>query len=174
MPWTDPITYVANERLTGAQMNEALRDNMLALKYPPTASYIAKGRTADYSTTSTSFTAVDSTNMALSITTTGNGSGGNADVMIGLCGTVYSAGSIRIYFQILEDGVALNADDGLLVSEGSGVRPVGFMFLRANATPATHVYTLNWKVGSGTGFLLAGAGTSTRNCVSQFWVREVS
>jgi len=174
MAFTDPVTYSANARLTGAQMNAALRDNMLALKFPPTAAYITAGRASDYSTTSTSFTAVDATNMALSITTTGNGSGGNGDVMICLCGTVYSSSSIRIYFQILEDGVALNADDGLLVSEGSGVRPVSFMFLRANATAAAHTYTLNWRVSSGTGVLLANAGTSTRDCRTQFWCRETS
>lgn len=174
MSFSDPITFVANQRLTKDQLNVALRDNMDALKNPPTASYITFAHSADYSTTSTSFVDVDATNMALSITTTGNGNGGNGDVMIGFTGTLYSAGSIRIYLRILEDGVALNADDGLLVSEGSGTRPASFMFLRANVTPAAHIYKLQYKASSGTGILLANAGTSTRDCRSQFWVRELT
>lgn len=172
--FTNPITHVANQRFTKAQLETALRDNMNALKFPPTAVYASTGHSSDWSTTSTSFADVDSTNLALSITTTGDGQGNAGDVMIGLTGTLYSSASIRIYLRLLEDGVALNADDGLLVSEGSGVRPVSFMFLRANASIGTHIYKLSWKVSGGTGVLLANAGTSTRDCKTQFWVREVS
>ena len=169
-----PRTWTANQRVTAAQLNEELRDNMLTLKNPPTEVYTTVGNASDYSTTSTSFADIDSTNMALTITTTGNGNGGASDVMIGFTGTLYSSSSIRIYIRILEDGVALNADDGLLVSEASGVRPVSFMFLRANASVGEHTYKLQWRVSSGTGILLANAGTSTRDCKSQFWVREIS
>lgn len=175
MGFSDPITFVANQRFTKAQLQTALRDNMNALKFPPTASYLAKGLASDYSTTSTSFTDIDGTNMALSITTTGNGSAGNADVFLCLNGMLYSSGAIRIYIRFLEDGVALNADDGLLVMEmASTVKPLCAQFLRVNATAGAHTYKAQWKVSSGTGVLLAGAGTSTRDCPALFWVREMT
>lgn len=172
--WTDPPNFTAG-RFTSAMGNTYVRDNLLALKYPPTAIYNTAGLTSDFSTSSTSFTDVDSTNLALSITTAGNGAAGASDVLIWLCGTLYSSGSIRIYFRILEDGSTLNIDgDGLLVSELSGVRPVGFTFLRVNASIGSHTYKLQWKVSSGTGVLLANVGTSTRDTKAQFGVREIS
>lgn len=174
MAYTQVPTLVDSDRFSQSEANTYIRDNLNALKNPPTSVYIASNRSSDYSTTSTSFADVDGTNMALSITTTGDGAGGNGDVVIALTGTVYSSGSIRIYFRILEDGVALNADDGLLVSEGSGTRPVGFFYLRANATPGAHTYKLQWKVSSGTGQLLANAGTSGRDCRAMFMIREMS
>ncbi len=173
MPFTTLPTFVAG-RFSVDDANTYIRENLEAIKYPPTASYTTVGLTSDYSTTSTSFTDVDAANMALTITTTGDGAGGASDVMIGFCGTLYSSASIRIYLRIAEDGVALNADDGLLVSEGSGVRPIGFMFLRANASIGEHTYKLQFKVSSGTGVIISNAGTSTRDCRSQFWVREIS
>lgn len=172
--FTNPPSFSAG-RATKTEMNTYLRDNLLALKYPPFAMYTTVGHSADYSTTSTSFADVDSTNMALSITTGGDGAGNPSDVLIGFCGTAYSSSSIRIYFRLLEDGITLNIDgDGYCVSEASGVRPIGFMFLRANASIGTHVYKLQYKVSSGTGVILANAGTSTRDCRSQFWTREIS
>jgi carbon monoxide dehydrogenase subunit G len=174
MSFTDPMTFVDGERFTKAQANTYIHDNLEALKNPPTSVFVAVGRATDYSTTSTSFTDVDGTNLALSITTTGNGAGGNADVTIWICGTVYSSTSIRIYFRLLEDGVSLNADDGWFYSEGSGTRPIGAEFLRVNVTPGAHTYKLQYKVSGGTGVLLANAGTSTRDCRFQFGVREKS
>lgn len=173
MGFTDNITWT-NTRVTKNQMNEQVRDNLLALKFPPSASYIASGRLTDYSTTSTSFADVDSTNMDLSITTTGDGAGGNADVMIALTGALYSASSISIFFRILRDGVAINADDGLGVSLASGLRCASFMFLDRNVTPGNHEYKLQWKVSSGTGVLCANAGTSGRDIKAQFFIREIS
>jgi hypothetical protein len=174
MGFTDPITFVANDRLTKQQLVAALQDNMNALKNPPTALFVSSGYAADISTTSTSFTDVDATNLALTIVTTGNGNGGPADIMIGFSGTAYSSASIRIYFRLMVDGVAIDADDGLFLSEASDERPVGFLRLHPNVAAGSHTVKLQWKVSSGTGVLLSHAGTSTRDCSFQFWAREVS
>lgn len=172
--FTNPPTFAAG-RFSKTEGNLYHRDNLLALKFPPFAHYITVGHVADYSTTSTSFVDVDATNLALSITTTGDGAGNPSDVLIGLCGTVYSSGASRIYFRILEDGATLNIDgDGLLVSEATGVRPVCFDFLRVNASIGTHIYKLQYKVSSGTGVLLSNAGTSGRDCKCLFYAREIS
>lgn len=174
MPFNDPITYADGNRLTKNQLAVALRDNMEALKFPPTASYLAKGRLTDYSTTSPSFTDIDGINMALSIMTTGDGNGGNGDVFLCLNGTLYSSGASRIYIRFLEDGNVLNADDGLLVSDNTGVRALCAQFFRFGATAGNHTYKCQWKVNTGTAVLLAGAGTSTRDCPALFWVREMT
>lgn len=172
MTYTDNITWT-NTRVTKNQMNEQVRDNLLALKFPPSASYIASGRLTDYSTTSTSFADVDSTNMDLNIETTGDGAGGNSDIFMGFNGTVYSSGSIRVYFRLLVDTISINADDGLLVSEGTGLRPVSFLFPHSVAA-GLHSVKLQWKVSSGTGVLCANAGTSGRDIKAQFFIREMS
>jgi hypothetical protein len=174
MSFSDPVTFVANQRFTKAQLRTALMDNMNALKFPPTALFTATGYSSDISTTSTSFVDVDATNLALTIVTTGNGAAGNADIMIGFCGTLYSSTSIRIYLRCLVDGVTIDADDGLLVSEGSGVRPVSFMRLHPNIAAGSHTVKLSWKTSSGTAVLLSNVGTATRDCKFQFWTREVS
>jgi hypothetical protein len=174
MTFSDPITHVANQRFTKAQLITALADNMNALKSPPTSVFISTGYSSDISTTSTSFVDVDGTNLALTITTTGNGAGGNGDIMIGFCGTLYSSISTRIYLRCLVDGVAIDADDGLLVSETSGVRPVSFTRLHPNIAAGEHTVKLSWKTNTGTAVLLSNVGTSTRDCRFQFWVREVS
>lgn len=175
MPFTAPKTWIDTERVDYTEMNTYLRDNLLALKNPPTFHYETVGHSVDYTTTSTTFTPVDSTNLALTITTTGDGAGGNGGVMIGFTGTLYSTVSNRIYFRILRDGVTINIDgDGLLVSEETGLRPVGFMFLDASVAAGSHTYTLEWKTNTGTATLLANAGTVGRDCKMQFWVREMS
>jgi hypothetical protein len=174
MVYTTVPTFVDGERFTQNEANTYIRDNLEALRNPPTAVYTTVGHSSDYSTTNTSFADIDSINMALSITTTGDGAGGNGDVMLCLSGTLYSSSAIRIYFRFLEDGNVLNADDGFLVSEFNGLRPICIPFLRVNASPASHIYKVQWKVSSGTGVLCANAGTSTRDTKAQFWVREMS
>jgi hypothetical protein len=174
MAYTNVPVFSDGDRFTQNEANIYIRDNLDALKNPPTAVYTASGHSSDYSTTSTSFTDVDSTNMALSITTTGDGSGGNSAVLLCLSGTLYSSGAIRIYFRYLEDGNVLNANDGFMVSEFSGLRSLCIPFLYRQAAPASHIYKVQWKVSSGTGVLCAGAGTATRDCKAQFFAREMT
>jgi hypothetical protein len=175
MAYTEVPAFVDGERLTLHDMNTFLHDNLEALRNPPTAVYITNGRSTNYSTSSTSFVDVDSTNMALTITTTGTPGGGVSAVFIGFCGTVY--GAAQIYFRVLEDGNAIGEDDGIVVVDaitlGSGVRPVSFLY-PINTDAGEHTYKLQWRVASGTGELMAHVGTSGRDCVAQFWVRELT
>jgi hypothetical protein len=175
MAYTDVPTLVDGERFTQNEANLYIRDNLEAIRNPPTAVYITSGRSTNYSTNSTSFVDVDSTNMALTISATGNGAGGVGVVGIGFCGTVY--GSAQIYFRILENGFPLNEDDGIVTSDyiaaSGGVRPVSFLHFQG-ASRDTYIYKLQWKVASGTGELMANVGTSGRDCKAIFWAREMS
>lgn len=172
MPFTNPKTWT-NAAVYRDELNTYLRDNLDALKNPPTAVYESIGRSTDFSTTSTSFTDVGA-EMELTITTTGDGAGGNGDVFVWLLGALYSSTAIRIYFRVLMDGAVQNADDGLLVSEGTGLRPISFLIPIRGIAAGSHSFKLQWKVSSGTGVLCANAGTSTRDIKAQFGVREAS
>ncbi|MEO1163712.1 MAG: hypothetical protein AAFV98_08020 [Chloroflexota bacterium] len=69
MAWTQPKTW-SNEPLVASDLNTHLRDNMEALKEPPSANY-ELDETSDYTTTSTTFVDVDSTNLSLTLDTNG-------------------------------------------------------------------------------------------------------
>ena len=167
MGYTTPKTW-GNEAVFAGDMNIYLRDNFKALKYPPTAYYLID-RDTDYSTTSTSFTDIHSTEMALSITLDVE-----SDVMLGLQCVLYSSSSIRIYLRVDVDGSPLQADDGLLVSEASGVRTICPMLLIPALAAGEHTFKMQWKVSSGTGVMNSGAGTSGRDTKGLFWVRVMS
>lgn len=173
MAYNEAPVFVDGERFTQNEANLYIFDNLEALKNPPTAVYVTTGHSSNYSTSSTSFVDVDSDNMALSIAVTGGVGGGVAPTFIGFCGTVY--GNAQIYFRVLQNGNSVNEDDGAIVIEasGGGTRPASFLFA-VNTSAGEFTYTLQWRVLSGTGELMANAGTSGRDCKAIFFVREMT
>lgn len=174
MAWTDPKTWTS-EPLTSSDLNTQLRDNMEALKLPPTAHYDPQ-ETADYTTTSTAFVDVDSTNLSLTITL---GDVDDSDVMIGFHATVNSNTDSRVYFDIDVDGTRLGNPDGIIFVQRNDTADafdhmVSFVRLVTGLSAGSHTFTLQWKVSSGSATLHAGAGTANRDVIPQFWVREVS
>lgn len=169
MAYTQPTTRNTGDSITASIWNTDLVDNVIALKNPPSASYVAN-EAANWTTTSTSFVDVDATDLSLSITTTGG------DVMIGFHGNV-SGANISVYLDVAMDGTRLGTDDGFIgvfvtttVTNGT----VGFVRLVTGVSAGAHTFKLQWRVSSGTGTLYAGAGTSSADVHPQFWVREVS
>lgn len=167
MAWTAPMTFVANSVLTAAQLNTHLRDNLnecptakattsgsyfvgngansVVERYPETA------RVATYqTTTSTSFAALATVGPSVSVTT-----GTKALVFIGaqaknsgsdaLCAISFaiSGATTRSSIDAVSariDGVTANN----LVSAHS-------TDLLTDLTPGTNTFTVEYKVGSGTG-----------------------
>ncbi len=177
MTWTSPRTWSAGETVTPTIMNTHVRDNLNALKAPPTDLYnFDEG--ADYTTTtSANFTDVDATDLQLSIDTTGG------DVLIWFFGTVnLGATAADIYFNVVDNGVAVAANDGLIQLRSNGITnadtsefPIAFIFLQQSVTAGNHLYKLQWKTSSGdTVTLRAGAGTSNKDTHPQFGCREIS
>jgi hypothetical protein len=177
MAWTTPKTWT-NTGVRRSEFNTHLRDNLLALKYPSSALYLIK-ETTDYSTSSTSFADINVTEGKFlhTITTYGNGNGGNGDVFVCLNAVLYSAAGAEVNFRILMDGVVQNADDGLLhfnVNAGALV-PASFLIPIRDVSPGSHAFKLQWVVFvASTVVLLANAGTLTRDIKGQFWAREMS
>lgn len=156
--------------MTASIMNTHVRDNLNALKAPPTSIYNVN-TTPDYTTTSTSFTNIDGTNLSLSITTTG----GDLLVVFFAMYTFSAAGPV--HFNITLDGTAQAADDGFVgMRPGGTLVGMGFIcmpVLLQSVSAATHTVAVQWKVGTaGTATLYNGAGTATADIHPQFWVRE--
>lgn len=163
MTWTQPKTW-ASEPLTSGDLNTHLRDNLEALKEPPSANYILN-ESSDYTTTSTSFVDVDATKLALTITTNGG------DVMVHFHAMVANS-SQHTFWDIDVDGTRIGTNDGIV--RGAGTSIVCFTRLITGLAAGSHTFKLQWKVNAGTATLYAGAGTSNGDLHPQFWVREVS
>lgn len=175
MAWTAPRTWVAAENVTAALLNTHLRDNLLALKDPPSANYeLNEG--ADITSNSATFVDVDGTNFSLQITTVGG------DVFVHFHGTVFhSAGAgsnKRVFFDVDVNGARTGGDDGIMSVTISSGDPdecaVTFTRLITGLGAGTHTFKLQWKMSAGTQGLYAGAGTGSGDLHPQFWARELS
>jgi hypothetical protein len=173
MSWEAPKTWVPDELVTAALLNTHLRDNLNALKTPPSDHYECD-ESSNYSTTSESFVDVDSTNLALSLTTNGG------DVLVHFHGVVTASNGI-VYFDVeIDDGgtpYRVGGDDGIIATVVQNLTPghtITFTRLITGLDAGAYVFSLQWKKGSGGATLWAGAGTSTCDLHPQFWVREVS
>jgi hypothetical protein len=165
---------VVGEIPTAAIFNTHVRDNLDALKNPPTAAYNVN-EVADYSTSSASFVDIDATDLALAITTTGG------DILVGFVGSLLITGgtpSGGVYFDVALDGTRKGGDDGICAASNfrtDETVPVSFAYLIRSVPAGAHTLRLQWRTGtSTTATLYAGAGTAGRDLHPQFWIREVS
>jgi hypothetical protein len=125
-------------------------------------------KTGDYTTTSTTFTNVDGTNMSFTKTT------GAHRVRVGFIGSVYLSSTNTIAFDVTIDGTRVGGDYGIAIwnvaSAGNAI-PIAFTYLSDVLTAASHTFVLQWKVTAGTG-TIEGAATGGAWC--QFWIEETS
>jgi hypothetical protein len=174
MAWTDPAEWNVGDVLTKDRLNQDIRDNLIALKTPPSANFEAD-EASNYTTTSTVFVDVDATEgkFQLTIETAGG------DVMVGFVGTCEIITNNRLYFDIDVDGTRKAGDDGICFQEWNSADSadedtvISFVYLVTGLTPGSHTFKLQWRVNGGTGILFAGA-TNNKAVHPQFWVREVS
>lgn len=170
--WTTPATWSTTQLVTASDLNEQIRDNLSALKAPPT-DYHVLNEGADYTLNSAVFADVDGTNLSLTITTTGG------DVFVGFHGNFSNDATTRnLYLDVTMDGVAVGGNDGIIAERvdvtaapGAGV---SFTRLIPGVAAGTHTFNLTYKVSAGAVTLYAGAGTSGGDLHGQFWVREMS
>lgn len=165
MTWTTPRTWSTGELVTASLLNTHLRDNLDALKNPPSDSYLAN-ESANYTTTSTSFVDVDATNLVFTLDT------GGGDVQVAFNGVV--GGNGTVYFDVEVDGVRFAGDDGITRTINGSTHALSFIILVEGLAAGSHTFKLQWKVSASTGTLYAGAGTANFDVHPQFWAREVS
>jgi hypothetical protein len=173
MAWTTPKTWNVDELLTAANLNMHLRDNLNALKAPPTVHYECD-EDSEYTTTSTSFVDVDGTNLALTLTTSGG------DVLVHFHASIVHTNAGKIFFDVTLDGNRIGEDDGILggyvQNAGSGNTASAYMSFTRLVTgmaAGEHTFVLQWRTTGSTARLFAGA-TAAEAVHPQFWAREVS
>ena len=173
MAYTTPKTW-SNEPLVASDLNTHLRDNMEALKDPPSAQNIAD-EASQYTTTSASFVDIDATEGKFQHTIETNG----GDVMIWAMLSLEHNQTSQIWFEVDVDGSPLGGDDGIhtiachTAGKRAGVWATILVFATGLAA-GEHTFKLQWKTNSGTVTLYAGDGTSNEDVHSVFGVREVS
>jgi hypothetical protein len=122
---------------------------------------------SNYTSTSTTFAAIDATNLTLTILI------GDGDIHGSFMGTALNT-SNYINFEITLDGLAA-VNDGATsvnVAGGGAALPFGLQH-QYEVLPGTHTLQLQWKTPTGTANLYAGAGTTSLDVHSQMIVKEV-
>jgi hypothetical protein len=161
MAWTTPMTW-AQALVTEDDLNEQIRDNLLFL-FDPTEDHNTGDKGSNYTTTSTSFAAVDTAggdDLRLVITPQGE------DLEIEFdCSIAHSAANSRVYFNFYIDGVAVVDGDGLQVMTASsgvgvGAQPVHVRWIARGLSLTSHTIDVYWKTSAGTATMYNGAGTA--------------
>jgi hypothetical protein len=167
MAWTTPQTWVAATVVSAAQLNEQLRDNLNYLLSRP-HQRIIRTAAADYTTTSTTFVDIDSTNLSITLAVSGSA------VMVGFSGMAQfvNVGSHPV-FDFTVDGVRYTTTSSGLVgyegTSGAFVGTVTYTALVVGLTVGTHVFRPVWRN--------ATTGTVTLRAVNNpvcFWAIEVA
>jgi hypothetical protein len=150
MTWTTPKTWTT-EPLTSLDMNTHIRDNLNALKNPPTVEASPNTTT---STSSTSFVNLNGT--SLSITTTGG------DILVGWTGFFRSAtatyDTVEVALRFDSTDYLVGRTDDINYSQLAGTR------LITGVSAGTHTLNLRGRISAGTAQIH----------IYQIWVREVS
>lgn len=178
MAWTTPKTWSVDELLSAANYNTHIRDNLNALKAPP-SHVIERDNTALYSTTSTTMVAVDTTNLRASITTTGG------DVWVHFTGTIHAdaATGRRAYFDLSIDGAAARyVGQGYAGGYCGGAvtstiaQLVSIDWLITGLAAGAHTFDIMWMADAGTLYLHADKvdALASNEQPAVLWAREVS
>lgn len=172
MAYTSPTTWTAGQLITANDLNTQLRDNMIALKDPNSASYDFN-EASDYTTTSTTFANIDATagKGSLSITLAVQ-----ADVFIWFHGLFGNSSTGVICLDVTMDGTRIGGDDGMIAGPGvAQAIPLSFFRIKTAVAAGSHTFNIQWKISSGTATLYAGAGTGgSHDLHPEFGVREMS
>lgn len=165
MGWTNPKTW-AVEPLVATDLNTHVRDNLNHL-HDRMENCASHQITTDYTTTSTTFVDIDTTNLNLTLTTTGG------KVLCGFFGAFENptSGSRAVYLDVEVDGTRFgDTADGVIGSRfgGSGdPGAIGFVILIDGLSDGAHDFKLQWRGD------LADSKLEGTDSASQFWVKEI-
>lgn len=166
--WTAEKTWSVGELVTAALINTHLRDKVEYLKTPALANSGGINLGADITGTSTSFAALDTTNLRVALPSTFPGGG----ILVVLNATIINSVPTTVLFDVAVDGSRHGGDDGLFgVSPSSATArfPVSFVRYIPGLTSGAHNIDLYYKnVAASTTTLYAGAGTANGDLHPQF------
>jgi hypothetical protein len=155
MAYLTPDTAAANDLITAALWNKNVRDNVVALKAPPSDQW--NGEIND-GTSSATWAAIDGTNLSLTITTTGG------DVRVGFVG--FATNSNAIYLDIYVNSARQSGNTNGYMrgsTQDTGPHNLSFVAVITGLSAGSHTFEMYYK-GDGSN---VNAITSTH-----FWVSE--
>jgi hypothetical protein len=132
----------------------------------PLASASYRRTAGDYTTTSTTYVAVDATNLNFTITT------GARRVLISFTGSVsHTANGGVVYLDVAVDGTQVGGSVGLVLFQTASAAQSGnasFTYVTDALTAGSHTFELMWKGAVGTATLFGGA-TASRFAVVELY-----
>lgn len=155
--WTAPKDWVYKDIVSAANANIQIRDNLLYLKKKPRHVIDLKGLATIAVVQSTTFAAVDDSQLTLTITT----SEANEDVWLSVQGALnVNASAVFLYFDWLMDtttwvssgtNTGLTSGAALMYILSTGVvYPVSIRIKVTVPTAGVHTFKLRTKISSGT------------------------
>jgi hypothetical protein len=167
MSWTTPKTWAVDELVTASALNSHLRDNLNYLFGRPKQS-VKRDNNVAYTTTSTSFVDVDSTNLKLTLTLTGS------SVLIGFTAVPATVNNIG-FLDFAVDGAryASEGTEGLAAVEPNSYVPMTMTALITGLSAGSHNFTVQWRVNGGSMAIRAGSGAAGYDQIPTFWAIEV-
>lgn len=160
MAWTSPITWSSNAVVTAAQLNTHIRDNENYL-LSRNNNQIVRANGSNYTTTSGTFAAIDTTNLSITLTMT------TTKVLLILSGVAYNstAGSGgEIQFDFFVDGTRIGASYtrglyGFYTPTANYWCAVNLSII-ATVTAGSRVFKPVWRTGGGTGNFVSNTGNA--------------
>lgn len=173
--WITPRDWSTDELVTAALLNMHLRDNLNALKSPPSQQMLYDNGGA-YTTNSTMLVLIDGTNLVCTLTTHGG------PVMVFFQGTFQHTVGGMCSLDVQIDGTSqLGAGFDALVNQrvdGGAYRTMIMLgpVLVENLDAGEHTFAMLWKTTGNTLSLQSDSGDSTtaNNTPAILWAREVS
>lgn len=168
--WATPRTWTTGELVTKTIMDAHVRDELNALKTPASFRCWVDEAT-NVTTTSTTWTGIDGTNLSATMVT------GGGTIYVGFSGTFYFTVSTgRIFLDVIVDGTTrVGTDDGIIADNSastSATAAMAFVVPITGLSAASHTFAMQWRVTAGTASLLRGDGTANLDGHPIFWGRE--
>jgi hypothetical protein len=168
MAWTTPKTWAVDELVTATLLNTHLRDNLNYLLGGRVQNSILRDNSGNYTTTSTSFTDVDATNLAITLALKGS------RALVGFGGVVgHTSGGGWAAFDIDVGGTrhGNGFTYGLVrVATDDGGVSTGFSYVTLiTGLSGSTTFKLQWRTGSGTASLWSQSSTVP----VAFWAVEI-
>lgn len=178
MAWTVPPSWSTSQLVTATQM-QVLSDDLAYLLNRPNNS-IKRDNGSSYTTTSTSFTDLDGTNIKITMSISGSA------VLLGFTAVILGGAAVADagspYFDFDIDGTrfASAGTDGYFragynsSSAAQAVSNVSMTALVTGLSTGSHTFKVKWKVASGTATLFSGSGSGGSDYIPDFWAVEVA
>lgn len=166
MAWTPPLTWVNGNVPSDTDLNEQIRDNSFFNFNGKAANAIVRDNNGRYTTTSTSFVPVDSTNLSITLTLTT----GRILMIFNACSNnVSGVGSM----DFLIDGARYMAAgaDGFGINNVNGSN-VCLTAMKLGLSAGSHTFQPCWRAYGTTYTLEAGNGVAQQDSLIQFAVME--